>query len=238
MTETKSNAGQLRISEAWDRYSLLESLIRRRFARAMALDGGPLTHSSEHQPQALTIEEEAALAFAACGITGPVLAELPFQSGEEPESGSGNIMTHLVGRTVASGDAVHSGIMFLINDEGAWMLKRPQDFPRGQIAELARSAREHEFVELYQQSRVRVADRRVDIPRELPFVSAFNKWSANLPGTSYFLPVGELSAFYINVLLTAFSHEVSISCWMTTITSSRLRLEGSPAPKGDISTRI
>ena len=89
------------------------------------------------------------------------------------------------------------------------MLKRPQDFPRSQIAELARGAREHEFVELYQESRVRIANRRVDIPRELPFLPAFNKWSANLSGTSYFLPVGELSAFYINVLLTAFSEEFS-----------------------------
>ena len=212
MTEAKSNVGQSGTSEAWHRYPLLESLIKRRsrrFAKAMELDGGPLTHSSQHQPQPLTIEEESALAFAACGITGPVLAELPFQSGEAPESGSGNIMTHLVGRTVASGDAVHSGIVFLINDEGAWMLKRPQDFPRSQIAELARGAREHEFVELYQESRVRIANRRVDIPRELPFVPAFNKWSANLSGTSYFLPVEELSAFYINVLLTAFSEEFS-----------------------------
>ena len=104
-------------------------------------------------------------------------------------------MTHLVEHTVASGDSVHSRIIFLINGEEAWMLKRPQDFPRDQIAELARSAREHEFVDLFQKSRVRVADRRVDIPRKLPFVPTFNKWSVNLPGTSYRLPVSELSTF-------------------------------------------
>ena len=84
MTEAKSNVGQTGTSEAWHRYPLLESLIKRRsrrFAKAMELDGGPLAHSSQHQPQPLTIEEESALAFAACGVTGPVLAELPFQSG-------------------------------------------------------------------------------------------------------------------------------------------------------------
>ena len=191
MTEAKSNVGQSGISEGWDRYSLLESLIKRRsrrFAKAMELDGGPLTHSSQQQAQPLTIEEEAALAFAACGITGPVLAELPFQSGKTPESGSGNIMTYLVGRTVASGDAVHSRIMFLINDDGTWMLKRPQDFPRRQIAELARSAREHEFVELHQKSRVRLAEigglfdlnrRRLQV-RKQP--ESFAAWDRELRG--------------------------------------------------------
>src|SRR3712207_7454837 len=42
---------------------------------------------------------------------------------------------------------------------------------------------------------------------ELPFVMPFNKWAANVPGTTYFLPVNEFSAFYINVLLSAFSED-------------------------------
>jgi hypothetical protein len=40
-------------------------------------------------------------------------------------------------------------------------------------------------------------------------VLPFNKWSANVPGTTYFLPVAELSAFYINILLSSFSEEFS-----------------------------
>jgi hypothetical protein len=85
----------------------------------------------------LSLEEEAALAFAGCGITGPVLAELPYDSGDEHEAGGSNIMINLVGRTVASGDAVHAVALFVIDDVGAWMLKRPQDYPRTEIAELA-----------------------------------------------------------------------------------------------------
>lgn len=196
----------------WASYPLLEALIERRsrrFGKGMHLDGGPLSYQSERPPQPLTVEEEATLAFAACGITGPLLAELPYQSGGLAESGSGNILIHLAGRTVASGDAVHCGIVFVINDDGVWMLKRPQDFPRLEIAELAQAARQHRFVELYQKSRVRIADQRLGIPRELPFTPPFNKWSSNLPGTTFFLPVSELSAFYINILLTAFGEEFS-----------------------------
>jgi hypothetical protein len=43
------------------------------------------------------------------------------------------------------------------------------------------------------------------VPRELPFIPPFNKWSANVPGSTYFVPVNELTALYINVLLSCFS---------------------------------
>lgn len=192
------------------RYPLLEALIERRsrrFGGGMSLNGGPLAYHSRCAPEPLGLEEEAALAFAGCGVTGFALAELPYESGELPEAGGGNIMVHLIGRTVASGDAVHAVALFVINDEGAWMLKRPQDYPRNEILALSEAAREHRLVALYEKSRVRIADGRPDVPRKLPFVMPFNKWSANVPGTTYFLPVAELSGFYINILLSAFSEE-------------------------------
>ena len=133
-------------------YPLLEALIERRsrrFGYGMRLNGGPLSYRSVRTPQPLSLEEGAALAFAGCDITGPVLAELPYDSGDVHEAGGGNIMINLVGRTVASGDAVHAVALLVINDERAWMLKRPQDYPRTEIAELARAGRGHEFVRLY-----------------------------------------------------------------------------------------
>ena len=192
------------------RYPLLEALIERRsrrFGGGMSLNGGPLAYHSRRGPEPLSHEEEAALAFAGCGVTGFALAELPFDGGDLPEAGGGNIMVHLIGRTVASGDAAHAVALFVINDEGAWMLKRPQDYPPAEIPDLSNAAREHRLVDLYEKSRVRIADGRPDVPRELPFVMPFNKWSANVPGTTYFLPVAELSAFYINILLSAFSED-------------------------------
>jgi hypothetical protein len=192
------------------RYPLLDALIERRsrrFGEGMRLNGGPLAYNSTHAPQQLSLEEEAALAFAGCGITGFALADLPYESGEMPEAGGGNIITHFVGRTVASGDAMHNTTLFVINDEGVWMLKRPQDYPREEIAGLSQAARERQLVELYEKSRVQIARGRHEVPRELPFVAPFNKWAANLPGTTYFLPVAECSALYINILLSAFGEE-------------------------------
>src|SRR5262249_31574395 len=192
------------------RYPLLEALIQRRsrrFGKGFRLNGGPLAYASAQSHKPLSLEGEAALAFAACGITGPGLADPPYQTGDVPEASSGNIMSHLVGRTVPSGDAIHSNAVFVINDQGAWMLKRPQDYPRAEIAGLAQLAQEHKLVGLYQSGRVQIADKRVDVPRTPPFTPPFNKWSANQPVSTYFLPIGELSQFYINVMLSAFSEE-------------------------------
>jgi hypothetical protein len=191
-------------------YPLLDALIERRsrrFGKGLHLNGGPLAYRSALSPQPLQVEEEAALAFAACGITGHALADLPYQDGDVPESGGGNILMQLVGRTVASGDAAHAVVLFVLNDEGAWMLKRPQDYPRHILPELIQAGRHHQLVALYDRHRVQISDRRPDVPRTLPYVPPFNKWSANRPGTTYFLPVNDVTALYINILLSAFGED-------------------------------
>ena len=68
-----------------------------------------------------------------------MLAELPYDSGDKHEAGGGNSMINLVGRTVASGAAVHAVALFVINDEGARMLKRPQYYLRTELAEVTNS---------------------------------------------------------------------------------------------------
>lgn len=193
-------------------YSLLDAITSRRsrrFARGMTLNGGPLAYASRESPEPLTLQEEAALSFAACGVTGYATAELPYESGSTPGAGGGNIMKQFVARTVPSADALHTVIVFLINDNGAWMLRRPQDLPSAEIGDLVNAAREHRLQEVFLRSRVALSDRRVDVPRELPFVPPFNKWSANVPGSSYFIAVNELTALYINILLSCFSGDFS-----------------------------
>ena len=159
-------------------YPLLEALLHRRsrrFAKGMHLNGGPLAYQSAHAPQPLSLEEEAALAFAACGVTGSALGELPYESGDVPEAGSGNIMVRFLGRTVASPDGLQTVTMCVINDDGAWLLKRPQDYTSAEIGEIVEAARQGRLVEVYEKARVRLTDHRVDVPRHLPFVPPFNK---------------------------------------------------------------
>jgi hypothetical protein len=197
-------------SNAPGNVSLIDAMLARRsrrFAQGMNLPTGPLAYRSQRAPNPLSEEQEAALAFAACGVTGYALAELPYGRSATPEASGGNIMTHFVARTIASGDATHDCTVFVLNDAGTWMLKRPQDYPRAEIPELIRTAREGRLVELYQKARVELADHRLNVPCQVPFVAPFNKWMANVPGTTYFLPVAELTALYINVMLSAFDED-------------------------------
>jgi len=132
-------------------FPLLTALLERRsrrFGAGFRLNGGPLAFESQRAPAPLSTAEEAALAFAANGVNGYALSELPFDTGDRPNAGGGHIMVHFVGRTVPSGDAMHLTTLFVVNDEGAWMLRRPQDFPRDQVpglVELARAGRLQEL---------------------------------------------------------------------------------------------
>ena len=189
-------------------YPLLDALVwrrSRRFAKGFTLNGQPLGYVSNKQPEPLTDEEEAALAFAACGFTGYALGELPFNVGDRIETGGGNILSQFFGRSAPSGDAIHAAHVFMINDSGTYLLKRPLDFTRDEYHAMANAARKGQYMDFYAKARVKISDRRVDLPlRAPPYVPGFNQWSANLPGTTYFVPVHEMTALMINVLLTIF----------------------------------
>jgi len=193
-------------------YPLLDAIrLRRsrRFAAGAYLPGGGLQYASRRAPAPLSAEEEALLAFAAAGINGFCLADLPMHGGDEPESGGGNVMAQLTGRTIASADAVHATALFVTNDDATVMMKRPQDFPLHEIDDLKRLADAGDLAEVYARSRIPIRAGRTAVPREVPYVFPFNKWSTNLPGTTYFLPVCDLTAMYINVILSCFDEEMA-----------------------------
>jgi hypothetical protein len=119
-------------------------------------------------------------------------------------------MTHFVARTVASGDAMHDCTVFVTNNEGTWLLKRPQDYARGEIAELLAGAASGDLGGLYEKARVKIAEGRTTVAPVVPFVAPFNKWMANVPGSTYFLPVAELTALTINVLLSMFDDDFNM----------------------------
>src|SRR5262245_27592383 len=95
-------------------YPLLTALRERRsrrFGLGMKMPAGPLAFQSRHSPTLLTEDEEAAMVFAGCGITGHALADLCYSPG-----GGGGIMAGLVARTIASGDGLQTVSLIVIND--------------------------------------------------------------------------------------------------------------------------
>jgi hypothetical protein len=184
------------------RYPLLEALRdrrSRRFGRGMKMGVGALAHDSRRAPIRLTEDEEALLAFAACGITGPALADLDYS----PEQG-GTILAGLQGRTVPSGDAICTVSVVVSNADATYLLKRPRDFEPQEIAEMVALARDSRFTELYRRSRIRIADGRVEAPLHPPYNLAVNRWSLYDPAGTYFLPINELTLLYVNGVLEIF----------------------------------
>ncbi len=181
------------------RYPLLDALRdrrSRRFGVGMQMEAGPLAYASRRPPLRLSEEEEALLAFAACGLTGFAAADLVYEPGE-----GGTILAGLVGRTAASGDAIATVSVVVANEEATYLLKRPRDFERRELPELFDLARRGDFVELYRRSRVKILDGRASPPLHPFFNLDVNRWSLYDPASTYFLPVNELTFLYINGVL-------------------------------------
>ncbi len=157
-------------------YPLLSALRdrrSRRFGCGMVIPPGPLQFASRQPPTPITESAEALLAWAACGVTGPALADLAYGPGQ-----GGSIMAGLVGRTVASGDCLQTVGLVVMNDHGTWWMRRPQDLPRAEITELIENGRRGEYLDAYRRTRVRLADRRLHPPVEPIFNINANRWSA------------------------------------------------------------
>ncbi|HEV8490228.1 MAG TPA: hypothetical protein VGQ58_10620 [Candidatus Limnocylindrales bacterium] len=199
-------AGRQRVED----YSLVEALIRRRsrrFALGSRLQGGAFSWDSRHDPVPLNEDEEAILAFAGTGVTGHVFGELPYQPDAGPETGGGQVMMSTVGRTQSSADAVATATLFITRDDATYAMPRPQDFAPDEFDALAALGRQRRFTEVYRRSRIQLRDRRSEIPRELPFTPPFNKWSANVPGATYFVPVSDVTGLYLTILFAALGEE-------------------------------
>src|SRR5205814_1181942 len=150
----------------------------RRFGMGMRIPGGPLAFQSRHPPAPLTEDEEAALVFAACGITGHALADLCYAEGE-----GGSIMGGLVARTIASGDGLQTVSLVVTNDDATHLVRRPRELPENEIPQLIELGRRAALTELYRRCRVKIKEGRAATPSEALFNINANRWSAHARGT-------------------------------------------------------
>jgi hypothetical protein len=177
----------------------------RRFGRGMKIPGGPLAYASKHPPQPLTEDEEAAMAFAACGVTGHALADLCYAN-----DGGGAIMAGLVARTIASGDGLQTVALIVTNDQTTYLIRRPGEVPASEIPSLIELGQQGKLTELYRRCRIKIKDGRTVTPTDPLFNLDVNRWSAHAPGTTYFLPVNDLTFMYVNGLLEILNERTGV----------------------------
>jgi hypothetical protein len=159
--------------------------------------GGGLDYVSKQAPQPLSPVEEALL-IAATGLTGMTMPDLPLKTTDgQPLDGSP--MIELRGRSASSPDNAQGTHFFLINDSGTYLLKRPTDVAPPVLGDGAVDA--DALVAYAEKCKVRVLEKRLDFPREYPFYFGRNRFVSNLPGSTIFVPVVDLSRQYINGLM-------------------------------------
>ena len=106
------------------------------------------------------------------------------------------MLARAVGRTIGSADAIHTAVVFVIDDGATWLARRPQDLEPEVLAEVIELTRAGRFVEAWRKMRVKIADGRVAPPAEPPFNLAPNRWSLYAEGTTYFLMVSSLTYLF------------------------------------------
>jgi hypothetical protein len=180
-------------------FPLLEALFgrrARRFSLGAALPDGPLAFASRHAPLPLSELERMMVLTAAAGNTGwhymitrharyaPHLANYSAAAG---------------GRTFPSSAGSHTSEVFFTDDSGVYFFAT-RDAPA--LAEReAEGPLDLEAILAAHRGRIRkLADGRLYLPAEEPFMEGHNTWCVNLPGSLLIMPVGDVAQHLLLML--------------------------------------
>jgi hypothetical protein len=187
--------------------SCIQDRRTRRVAQGVSLDAGELSYESPHDPSPLSPLEEAVL-IAATGVTGAVMHDGPLRKPTGKDE-LGTPFLHVTGRAASSADNAQATSMFMINDEGIWLLQRPQEQAGldllAEIPPRWEDRTEDDWIAAANAVKRKVYDKRVEVPREWPYYLGWNAQHSNAPGTTCFMPVVDNTRQYINVMLILLS---------------------------------
>ena len=174
----------------------------RRVAAGSAFRSGSLSFQSKLDPQPLSRLEEAYL-IAATGVTGLPYWDNPYETADgKPLLGTPCVEGS--GRAAGSPDNAQSTVFFMWNDEGTYMLKRPDD-PGPAVNVRTMSA--EDLITHAERCKVKVKDGRLEFPRDFPAYAGGNKYVSNVSGSTMFMPVTEVTRQYINGLFYVLAQE-------------------------------
>ena len=181
-------------------YPLFQSVFDRKSRRVglgMTVESDVIEYTSPHPAVPLSELEEALLVMAGTGLNGLALADM------DPRRGMSTIV-QWTNRTWPSACSNHGTELFWSNDDGLWWLDIFKMVPEpGEISTLAGKGLEDQadfIVNLYRRAKVKLHDGRAPLPTDLPGLFDFNRWNANKPGTTLFIPITNMTMEYINVL--------------------------------------
>ena len=187
-------------------YPFFQSVFDRK-SRRMALGmemPGTLGYASPYEPVPLTELEEALLLVAGTGLSGLNLGDI------DPSMGA-DALVQWTARTWPSSCSNHGTELFFTNDSGTYFMDMWNLVPEeGELATLSGKSHDAQIdwiLELVGRAKRQIDPARAQMPTGLPGLFVFNHWNANMPGTTLFLPVSNMTLEYINLLFIYFSPE-------------------------------
>jgi hypothetical protein len=95
----------------------------RRVAQGCSILAGPLSHHSTNSPMPLSSLEEAIL-IVSTGLTGVVMHDGPLKKTSGAPEDLGSMFWNIFARSGPSADNCQATSLFMINDDGIWLLRR------------------------------------------------------------------------------------------------------------------
>src|SRR5579859_1608491 len=160
----------------------------RRFGYGMTIPTGPLAFSSPHEPLALCELERALLIAAGTGVTGWNFG-IPYTI-NQPDSLS-NYSLRMTGRTTPSAATIGASELFFTDDSGTY-ITRTRDLTPERLRVFESGDDVQQIIAVSQAATTQLSDQRLVLPREAPHYDEHNLWNSNLPGTTLFMPIGDV----------------------------------------------
>jgi hypothetical protein len=179
-------------------FPLMEALIgrrSRRFALGDEIPDGPLAYKSQQEAMPLSELERALVLASMAGTTGWHYG-ITRHARYAPHIS--NYPSAAAGRTFPSAAGFHTAELFFTDDSGLYFL------PTRDAGALVDPAVEEITPELMVErhlSRVRkLAEGRLRLPPEEPYVEGHNTWCVNVPGSLLAVPIADIAQMVLNVL--------------------------------------
>lgn len=169
-------------------YSALFGRRSRRFGWGMEIPGGPLQFKSEKPPVGLDDFERSLLIAAGLGVSGHHFG-IPYSAAEP---GLATYAARYTGRTAPAAAGIGNCDLFYTDDTGTWFVSTRDAGDDGNWAHDRLSDAERLIAGVKDRAR-QLAATRIELPREEPHYSAHNLWNANVPGSTVFMPVANVS---------------------------------------------
>jgi hypothetical protein len=169
----------------------------RRFGLGMEIPSGPLAFRSRREPVPLSALEKAILIAAGTGVSGWNFG-VPFGPARPAEHGQ--FTERFTGRTFPTAAGIGTPVLFHTDDDGTWLTNTRDCLPsRTREWEDAGEGTDR-ILAVCREHTVRLSDERLDLPAAPGHLMEPNIWMANAPGSTLFMPMGDVSEQFLGFL--------------------------------------